>query len=461
MTPLLPAFDLSVFKARRHRLMANLAAQGGGMAVIPTGRLKMRNADSSYPFRFDSSFYYLTGFNEPDAWLVLEAGPKGSRSTLFCQAKDPKMEIWDGLLWGPDDAAPTFGFDQAFNNHELHEWLPKALIGHRQVWAPMHHAAVPDLMTQLQTWSFQAKSIARGLQVVPTHMTDLSPILNEMRVIKDDAECDMMRQSARIAAQAHRQAMRTAIPGIAEYALEAEILKVFRQHGAQSPAYETIVAAGQNACILHHRAGATCMHDGDLVLIDAGCELNGYASDITRTFPANGRFSGPQAALYDIVLAAQKAAVEHTSPAHHFNAGHEAAVRIITQGLIDEGLLKGSLDGQIEQESYKPFYMHRTGHWLGLDVHDVGPYRNLPAESASPTDSDATAVATWRQLQPGMVLTIEPGLYVRPQEDVHEQFWHIGIRIEDDALVTPNGCELLTRDVPVERAEIEALMAER
>lgn len=459
MTPLLPAFDLSVFKARRHLLMANLQAQGGGIAIIPTGRLKMRNADSPYPFRFDSSFYYLTGFNEPDAWLVLEAGPMGSRSTLFCLVKDPKMEIWDGLLWGPEDAASTFGFDQAFSHHDLNEWLTKALVGHRQVWAPMHHAAVPDLMAQLQTWLLQAKSKARGLQVVPTHMTDLTPILNEMRVIKDAAECDMMRQSARIAAQAHRQAMRVARSGIAEYALEAEILKVFRQHGAQSPAYETIVAAGQNACILHHRAGATLMHDGDLVLIDAGCELNGYASDITRTFPANGRFSGPQAALYDIVLAAQKAAVEHTSPTHHFNSGHEAAVLIITQGLIDEGLLKGSLDSQIEQEGYKPFYMHRTGHWLGLDVHDVGQYRNLPVDSVLPTDSDATAAPTWRLLQPGMVLTIEPGLYIRPQEDVHEQFWHIGIRIEDDALVTPNGCELLTRDVPVERAEIEALMA--
>jgi Xaa-Pro aminopeptidase len=460
MTPLLPAFDLSVFKARRQRLIATLKAQGGGIALIPTGRLKMRNADSPYPFRFDSSFYYLTGFNEPDAWLVLEAGPNGSRSTLFCQPKDPKMEIWEGLLWGPDTAAATFGFDQAFDCHGLHEWLPHALVGHRQVWAPMPNAAAPDLMTQLQTGLSQAKSATRGLKTVPTQINDLSPLLNDMRVIKDAAECDMMHQSGRIAAQAHRQAMRSARAGIAEYVLEAEILKVFRQHGAQSPAYETIVAAGQNACILHHRAGPTLMHDGDLVLIDAGCELNGYASDITRTFPANGRFSGPQAALYDIVLAAQKAAIENTSPAHHFNAGHDAAVRVITQGLIDESLLKGSLDSQIEQETYKHFYMHRTGHWLGLDVHDVGRYRDLPVESVSATDADTTAAPPWRQLQPGMVLTIEPGLYVRPQDDVHEQFWHIGIRIEDDALVTPNGCELMTRDVPVERAEIEALMAE-
>jgi Xaa-Pro aminopeptidase len=460
MTPILPAFDLSVFKARRQHLLASLAAQGGGIAIIPTGRLKMRNADSPYPFRYDSNFYYLTGFNEPDAWLVLEAGPNGSRSTLFCQPKDPKMEIWEGLLWGPDDACTTFWFDQAFDCHDLNEWLPQAFVGHRQIWAPMPHAAAPDLMTQLQAGLSQAKSATRGLKTVPTQINDLSPILHDMRVIKDAAESDMMHQSGRIAAQAHRQAMRAARPGIAEYALEAEILKVFRQHGAQSPAYETIVAAGQNACILHHRAGATLMHDGDLVLIDAGCELNGYASDITRTFPANGRFSGPQAALYDIVLAAQKAAIEHTSPAHHFNAGHDAAVRVITQGLIDEGLLKGSLDSQIEQETYKQFYMHRTGHWLGLDVHDVGRYRQLPAEPSSAVDGESNTAPAWRPLQPGMVLTIEPGIYVRPQEDVHEQFWHIGIRIEDDALVTSNGCELLTRDVPVERAEIEALMAE-
>lgn len=462
MTPILPSFDLSVFKARRQRLLAFLTAQGGGIAVISTGRLKMRNADSPYPFRFDSSFYYLTGFTEPDAWLVLEAGPRGERSTLFCQPKDPKMEIWEGLLWGPDEAATTFGFDQAFDCHDFNAWLPKALVGHRQIWAPMPHAAVPDIATQLHTALSLAKSATRGLKQVPTQIHDLSPILSDMRVVKDASEIDMMHQSARIAAQAHRQAMRVATAGLAEFALEAEILKIFRQHGAQSPAYETIVAAGQNACILHHRAGPTVMRDGDLVLIDAGCELNGYASDITRTFPANGRFSAPQAALYDVVLAAQKAAIEHTSPAHHFNAGHDAAVRVITQGLIDEGLLKGSLDSQIEQETYKQFYMHRTGHWLGLDVHDVGRYRDLPIDSASAVEVEGEASTTpaWRQLEPGMVLTIEPGIYVRPQENVPEAFWHIGIRIEDDALVTPNGCELLTRDVPVERAAIEALMAE-
>ena len=460
MTPILPSFDLSVFKARRQRLLATLTAQGGGIAIVSTGRLKMRNADSPYPFRFDSSFYYLTGFTEPDAWLILEAGPQGTRSTLFCQPKDPKMEIWEGLLWGPEEATTTFGFDQAFDCHDLSTWLPQALIGHQHVWAPLTHSATPDLMVQLQAWLSHAKASTRGLKRVPTQVNDLTPVLSDMRVIKDAAECDMMHQSAHIAAQAHRQAMRVARAGLAEFALEAEILKIFRQHGAQSPAYETIVATGQNACILHHRAGPSLMQDGDLVLIDAGCELNGYASDITRTFPANGRFSGPQATLYDIVLAAQQAAIEFTSPAHHFNAGHDAAVRVITQGLIDEGLLKGSLDSQIEQETYKQFYMHRTGHWLGLDVHDVGRYRELPIDSASAVDGEVSAAPAWRQLEPGMVLTIEPGIYVRPHEDIPEQFWHIGIRIEDDALVTPNGCELLTRDVPVERSAIEALMAE-
>lgn len=458
MTPILPPFDLSVFKARRERLLVLLAAQGGGIAVIPTGALKMRNADSPYPFRFDSSFYYLTGFNEPNAWLVLEVGPQGKRSTLFCQAKDPKMEIWEGLLWGPEEAAVTFGFDQAFDEHDLSLWLPKALKGHQQIWAPLTRSSVPDLMLQLQNVLSQAQASARGLSPTPSKIIDITPVVSEMRVIKDAAESDVMKASAHIAAQAHRQAMRVARPGLAEYVLEAEILKVFRQHGAQSPAYETIVATGQNACILHHRAGPTHLCDNDLVLIDAGCELNGYASDITRTFPANGRFSGPQAALYDIVLAAQKAAIAHTSPAYHFNSGHDAAVEVITQGLIDEGLLKGSLESQIEQETYRHFYMHRTGHWLGLDVHDVGRYREVPQASASDQTEDTPP--PWRKLEPGMVLTIEPGIYVRPQENIDERFWHIGIRIEDDALVTPHGCDLITRGVPVERADIEALMSE-
>jgi Xaa-Pro aminopeptidase len=272
-----------------------------------------------------------------------------------------------------------------------------------------------------------------------------------MRLIKDTAEQQTMRAAAQISAQGHVRAMQCAQPGKHEYELEAELLYTFRKHGAQAVAYNSVVATGSNACILHHAAGNRVMRDGDLVLIDAGCELDGYASDITRTFPANGKFSGPQRALYDIVLAAQQAAIEKTSPTHHWNAGHEAAIRVLTQGLIDVGLLKASLEEAIETGAYKAFYMHRTGHWLGMDVHDVGSYRTPPASNKE---------RPWRMLEAGMVLTIEPGLYIRPAENISEQFWNIGIRIEDDAIVTAQGCALITRGVPVEADEIERLMRE-
>jgi Xaa-Pro aminopeptidase len=270
-----------------------------------------------------------------------------------------------------------------------------------------------------------------------------------MRLVKDAHELDTMRRAAAISALGHVRAMQAAQPGRHEYELEAELLYAFRKNGAQSVAYDSIVAAGGNACTLHYRAGDTVMRDGDLVLIDAGCELDGYASDITRTFPANGRFSAAQRTLYEIVLAAQRAATACVSPAHHWNAAHEAAVRVLTQGLLDEKLLTGSLEKNIETESFKRFYMHRTGHWLGMDVHDVGEYRTPPAGAGE---------RAWRTLSPGMVLTIEPGLYVTPAPDVPEVFWNIGIRIEDDAVVTQHGCELMTRGVPVEIRDIEDLM---
>lgn len=422
--------------------------------MIPTGGLTYRNADTPYPFRFDSNFYYLTGFTEPNAWLVLSSGPQGDQSMLFCQAKDPKMEIWEGFIWGPDDAATTFGFDQAYDIKTLDDWMVNALAGHHTVWAPLGHVREPNVLTRLQAWISRAKSHTRGLKPTPTQLYDISPVIHDMRLIKDAVEQDLMAQSGQIAALAHKNALRMARPGLAEYQIEAEILKTFRYYGAQSPAYETIVATGANACILHHRASATEIKDGDLILIDAGCELHGYASDITRTFPANGRFSGPQADLYDIVLAAQVAAIAKTSAQHHFNESHLAAVAVITQGLIDLGILKGSLESQLEQGTYKAFYMHRTGHWLGLDVHDVGSYREQP-----PSDQAIATEPDWRMLKAGMVLTIEPGLYIRPQANVPESFWDIGIRIEDDALVTEQGCVLLTRDVPVTRQEIESFMS--
>jgi Xaa-Pro aminopeptidase len=427
-----------------------MQAQGGGVAILPTGGLHPRNGTNPFPFRFDSQFYYLTGFTEPDAWLVLLAKADGStQSVLFCQPKESETEIWDGLRFGPDAAQEIFGFDQALANDTLASYLPSILAGESTIFAPLHRSAIKDLPAQIQRWIDTTRKQARGLRQVPWRWLDLTPVLSQHRLVKDTQEQALMRQAAEIAAAGHCEAMRAAKPGLTERFLEAELLRVFLQAGAQDTAYQSIVAAGANACILHHQAGASIMKENDLVLIDAGCELHGYASDITRTFPVSGRFTGPQAALYDIVLAAQQAAVAQTKPGVSFNAGHEAAVAVLSQGLIDEGILSGSLDDVIENKRYQPFYMHRTGHWLGLDVHDVGPYR-LPEDGVNEPD--------WRPLEPGMVLTIEPGLYIRQADNVPNAFWGIGIRIEDDALVTPNGCDLLTRGVPVDRASIEALM---
>ncbi len=440
--------DIGKFKSRRAQLVAWMHSQGGGIAVIPTAPERARNRDNHYTYRHDSDFFYLTGFTEPQAWLILIAGEQ-DQSILFCQSKDEELEIWNGVRWGPKAAAEHFGFDRAEDVDTLDQSLPALLLGHPRLFTTMSRPAGPELLTRLQQWVTQATTTTRGAQAIPHHWLDLSEVLAEMRLIKDAEEQQIMRRAGQISAQGHIRAMQASQPGKHEYELEAELLYTFRKHGAQAVAYNSIVAAGANACILHHAAGNSVMRDGDLVLIDAGCELDGYASDITRTFPANGKFSGPQRALYDIVLEAQFAAIALTSPAHHWNAGHDAAVRELTQGLLDVGLLKGSLEEAIETSAYRPFYMHRTGHWLGMDVHDVGSYRTPPAASAE---------RPWRMLQAGMVLTIEPGLYVRPAENIPEEFWNIGIRIEDDAIVTDQGCELITRGVPVQADEIERLM---
>lgn len=445
-----PTHDPEIYRERRQRLARWMNDHGGGLALIPTGAPKSRNAASSYPFRFDSQFYYLTGFTEPDAWLAVIARPgHETESWLFCQEKNPDSEIWDGVRWGPAAARETFGLDHAQSTSELTVWLTNHLIGHNTVFAPLHRCAVDNLPALLQSWIGDARQKARGLKPVPSRWFDLSTQISQQRLIKDAAELDLMRQSAKIAASAHCQAMRSVLPGMTERAVEAELLSVFLKQGAQAAAYETIVATGANACTLHHAAGHSVIGENDLVLIDAGCELHGYASDITRTFPASGRFGAEQAALYDIVLAAQTAAAEQTRPGLSFNAGHEAAVRVLTQGLVDEGILKGSVQEAIETGAFKDFYMHRTGHWLGLDVHDAGPYCLTEQQAEEPD---------WLTLEAGMVLTIEPGLYIRPSDKVAEKFWNIGIRIEDDAIVTPTGCELITRGVPVKRDEIEALM---
>lgn len=447
----------ALYRQRRARVLDALRQQGGGIAIVPTAPEVMRNADSGYPYRHDSYFYYLTGFSEPDAVLVLDARAHAeAASILFCRAKNPEREIWEGFHFGPEGAREQFGFDAAYPLDALDTQMPKLLADAGALH--FRFGASPELERRIGQWLDAVRGQARAGVLAPAASYDLTPVLDEMRVIKDAHEQAIMRRAAAISEQAHRRAMAACRPGMREYELEADLLHEFRRHGAQAPAYGSIVAAGANACVLHYPAGNTVIRDGDLILIDAACELDGYASDITRTFPANGRFSGPQRALYDIVLAAQQAAIDATRPGASFEAPHDAAVRVLAQGMLDTGLLAkaefGSVDDVIDARAFSRFYMHRTGHWLGMDVHDCGDYRERGAAR------DAAGHLPYRMLRAGMALTIEPGLYVRPADGVPEAFWNIGIRIEDDAIVTAGGCELITRDVPVEADAIEALMRE-
>ena len=456
----------AVYADRRARLAAQLG--DGGVAIIPTAPERQRNRDSEYLFRFDSYFYYLTGFTEPRAWLVITAE---GHTTLFCQPKDLEREIWDGIRLGPQAAPAALGVDEAWSVHELDTRLPQLLENRNTVWYPF--AVHAGLETRIDGWLQQVRARVRQGATCPDTQRDVCVLLDEMRLFKDTHEIGVMRRAADISAQAHIRAMQRCArmlrggQEVREYHLDAELLHEFRQHGSQYPAYGSIVAAGANACVLHYRADNAPVRDGELVLIDAGCELDGYASDITRTFPANGRFSGPQRALYDLVLAAQEAAIAATKPGNRFTDPHDATVRVLAQGMLDLGLLNkndvGHLDDVIEQRHYFRHYMHRTGHWLGLDVHDVGSYVE-PGEPGRPTGRNDPVTGQpvrerpSRILRPGMVLTIEPGLYISPAASVPKEFWNIGIRIEDDAIVTDAGCELITRGVPVDGDEIEALM---
>ncbi|HYG44720.1 MAG TPA: aminopeptidase P N-terminal domain-containing protein, partial [Bordetella sp.] len=420
----LPVTDFAPYADRRRRVLAHLRAAGGGIAVLATAPHAMRNRDTEYPYRHDSDFYYLTGFTEPDAWLVLVAGAF-DRTMLFCRARHPEQETWEGYRCGPEAAVERYGIDEAHAIDELDELMPTLLLDQPALYRSF--AATGPVERKLRHWQADAEQQGRGRRRPPAQVHDLRPLLADMRLVKDAGEIAAMRRAARISAGAHARAMRAARAGLHEYELEAELLYEFRRHGAQAPAYPSIVAAGANACVLHYAAGDTVLRAGELVLIDAGCEVDSYASDITRTFPVSGHFSGPQRALYDLTAAAQEAAVAATAPGRGWNDAHEAAVRVLAQGMLDVGLLQGSLDGVIESGAYTRFYMHRTGHWLGLDVHDAGDYRTGPASSEE---------RPWRTLERGMVLTIEPGIYVRAADDVPRQFWDIGIRIEDDALVT-------------------------
>ena len=457
---------LSVYAQRRAHLAAQLG--DGGIAIVPTAPERMRNRDSDYAYRHDSYFHYLTGFTEPNAWLVLTAD---GRSTLWCQPKDMEREIWDGYRLGPEAAVAALGVDEAYSVAELDQRLPRLLENRACVWYPF--ATHSGLAARVEGWLAPVRARVRYGALCPARQADLCLLLDEMRLVKDAHELALMRHAAQISARAHVRAMQHCAQAlragqeVREYHLEAELLHEFRRFGAQAPAYNSIVAAGANACVLHYRADRAPVGSNDLVLIDAGCEYDGYASDITRTFPAGGRFSGAQRALYELVLASQEAAVAATKAGARFNAPHDATVAVLAQGLLDLGLLDknqhGSAQDVIERRAYFRFYMHRTGHWLGMDVHDCGSYVEpgeigAVQERKDPLSGETIKDRPSRILRPGMVLTIEPGLYVRAAADVPEAFHGLGIRIEDDAVVHAHGCELITRGVPVQADEIEALM---
>jgi Xaa-Pro aminopeptidase len=429
--------DTTIYAKRRARLISNMQR---GIAIIPTAPEVARNADTHYSYRHDSNFYYLTGFTEPEAVLVLVAGAR-PLSILFCREKNPDREIWDGYRYGPDAAQELFGFDAAYPVAQLDEKLTEMMGNQTALFYPLGVDAALDSRILMIRGAVREK-IRSGIRA-PDEIHDVRALLGEMRLIKDKQELDVMRRATAISTSAHKRAMRFTRPDQFEYQVEAELLHEFCSHGARNPAYTSIVAGGANACVLHYVGNNAKLRDGDLLLIDAGCELDGYASDITRTFPIGGKFSAEQKDVYEIVLAAQSAAIAAAKPKKTWDAPHNAALRVLAQGFIDLKLCHGSVDAVLESESYKKFYMHRTGHWLGMDVHDVGDYK---------IGDD------WRPLQPGMVLTVEPGCYIRPADDVPLALWNIGIRIEDDVLITAKGNEVLTDAAPKTVKDIEKLM---
>ncbi len=428
--------DTAIYRARRERVIAEM---GEGVMVIATAAEVPRNRDTHYPYRHDSYFYWLTGFTEPEAVVVLVGGAE-PRHILFCRERNEEREIWDGFRYGPAAAREVFAFDETFAFDTLDAELPRLLENQPQLAYIIGREMAWD--TQVMGWLNAVRAKARSGVHAPVRLVDARVWLDEMRLIKDGHELVMMRRAAEISTRAHGIAMRATRPGRHEYEIEAEMLCAFRSGGAEAPAYTSIVASGANACVLHYVFNNQPLADGDLLLIDAAAEFGSYAADITRTFPVNGRFSAAQKDVYELVLAAQAAAIAAVRPGAVWNDPHEAAVRVLTAGMVDLGLLHGAVDGLIESEAYKRFYMHRTGHWLGMDVHDAGDYKVHGA---------------WRSFVPGMTLTVEPGLYIRAADDVPAAFHNIGIRVEDDVAVTADGCEVLTTP-PKTVAEIEAWM---
>lgn len=433
--------DKREFAKRRQRLLQMMGP--GSIAVLPAAPHRLRNRDVEYPYRADSDFYYLTGFSEPEAVVVLAPGRRQGQYVLFCRERDPAMETWHGRRAGLEGATRHYGADDAFPIGDIDDILPGLMENCERVFYAM--GAHQDLDQKMIGWLNQVRSKSRAGVHAPGEFVALDHLLHEMRLFKSAEEIKAMRRAAQVTAAAHCRAMRACRPGMMEYQIEAELLHEFMQQGCRHVAYSSIVGGGANGCILHYTENNAPLRDGDLLLIDAGAEHECYAADISRTFPVNGRFSAEQRALYDVVLEAQSAAIEKVKPGNHWNEPHEAAVKTLTRGLVKLGILKGQPAKLIKSETYRRFYMHRTGHWLGMDVHDVGDYK---------IDGE------WRVFEPGMVLTVEPGLYIPAgSKGVAKKWWDIGIRIEDDVLVTRKGHEALTADVPKAPDEIETLMA--
>ena len=432
--------DQKEFARRRKQLMRMMDSDS--IAILPTSPERQRNRDVEYPFRPDSDFYYLTGFAEPDAVAVIVPGRPHGEYLLFCREKNPQMETWTGRRSGPEGAVELYGADDAFPISDIDDILPGLLEGRERVFYTM--GAAPEFDKRVIGWVNRIRSASRTGQRPPDEFVSLEHFLHDMRLYKSRAEIKTMRQAANIASRAHKRAMQTCQPGMMEYEVEAEFLHEFRSAGGE-PAYPSIVGGGANGCILHYTENNAELQSGDLLLIDAGMEHECYASDISRTFPVNGKYTKAQRAIYELVLDAQLAAIEEVYPGNHWNAPHEAAVKVLTRGLVKLGLLKGRTPTLIKKNAYRQFYMHRTGHWLGMDVHDVGDYK---------------VGEEWRVLEPGMVLTVEPGLYIAAgSKGVARKWWNIGVRIEDDVLVTRDGYDVLSKAAPKTVEEIEALMA--
>ncbi len=426
--------------ARRRRQLARIMEEGA-IAILPSAPEQIRTRDIHHDYRQDSDFFYLTGFDEPESVAVLIPGREQAEFILFCRDKNPEKETWDGLRAGPDGVKEHFGADDAFPISDLDDILPGLMENRHSVYCTMGRNPVFD--QQLIGWVNGLRNGGQSGNTHPPHeIVALDHTLHDMRLYKSRSEIVAMRFAAKVASQAHKRAMLAVRPGMYEYELEAEYLHEFRRYGGVA-SYPAIVGGGVNACILHYTQNNQKLNDGDLVLVDAGCEINCYASDITRTFPVNGRFSEPQRALYDIVLEANQVAIDHVVADNHWNDVHDAAVRVISKGLLREGLLKGSLSQVLKSQSYREFFMHRTGHWLGIDVHDVGDYK---------------VHDNWRILEPGMVLTVEPGIYVSPSAKVARHWRGIGIRIEDDVAVTSSTPDVLSKHLVKDADAIETLM---